>query len=84
MKKLLIAPVSLGQRKSILRSNDAAVEVFRRPLRNAACALALLRTALLAPLRASGRTSLTSALESFAQRKFPQRLKRKINLSPLF
>lgn len=36
---------------------------------NAACALALLRTALLAPLRASGRTSLTSALETFAQNK---------------
>ena len=36
---------------------------------NAACALALLRTALLAPVRASGRTSLTSALESFAENK---------------
>ena len=36
---------------------------------NAACALALLRTALLAPVRASGRTSLTAALESFAENK---------------
>ena len=36
---------------------------------NAACALALLRTALLAPLRASGRTSLTTALECFAENK---------------
>ena len=36
---------------------------------NAACALALLRTALLAPIRASGRTSLTTALESFAENK---------------
>ena len=36
---------------------------------NTACALALLRTALLAPIRASGRTSLTTALESFAENK---------------
>lgn len=36
---------------------------------NAACALALLRTALLAPIRASGRTSLTPALEDFAENK---------------
>ena len=36
---------------------------------NAACALALLRTALLAPVRASGRPSLTTALESFAENK---------------
>lgn len=36
---------------------------------NAACALALLRTALLAPIRASGRRSLTPALESFAEDK---------------
>jgi predicted transposase YbfD/YdcC len=36
---------------------------------NAACALALLRTALLAPVRASGHTSLTTALESFAENK---------------
>ncbi len=36
---------------------------------NAACALALLRTALLAPIRARGHTSLTPALESFAENK---------------
>lgn len=36
---------------------------------NAACALALLRTALLAPIRAGGHTSLTTALESFAENK---------------
>jgi hypothetical protein len=36
---------------------------------NVACALALLRTALLAPVRASGRPSLTTALESFAENK---------------
>ena len=36
---------------------------------NAACALALLRTALLAPIRASGRTSLTTTLECFAENK---------------
>ena len=36
---------------------------------NAACALALLRTALLAPLRASGRTSLTTDTEAFAENK---------------
>ena len=33
---------------------------------NSACVLALLRTALLAPVRASGRESLTEALETFA------------------
>lgn len=36
---------------------------------NAACALALLRTALLAPIRASGRLSLILALEGFAENK---------------
>ena len=34
---------------------------------NAACALALLRTALLAPLRAAGHLSLTKAMEDFAR-----------------
>lgn len=34
---------------------------------NAACALALLRTALLAPLRAAGHLSLTQAMEDFAR-----------------
>jgi len=33
---------------------------------NSACALALLRTALLAAVRASGRESLTQAIEEFA------------------
>lgn len=33
---------------------------------NSACALALLRTALLAAVRASGRESLTEAIETFA------------------
>jgi predicted transposase YbfD/YdcC len=33
---------------------------------NSACALALLRTALLADVRASGRESLTEAIENFA------------------
>ena len=34
---------------------------------NAACALALLRTALLAPLRAAGHLSLTQTMEDFAK-----------------
>ena len=34
---------------------------------NAACALALLRTALLAPVRAAGHLSLTEAMENFAK-----------------
>ena len=34
---------------------------------NAACALALLRTALLAPIRAAGHLSLTKAMEDFAK-----------------
>ncbi len=36
---------------------------------NIACALALLRTTLLAPIRAGGHTSLTPALETFAENK---------------
>ena len=36
---------------------------------NVACALALLGTALLAPLRASGRPSATPAAEAFAENK---------------
>ena len=36
---------------------------------NAACAPALLGTALLAPLRASGRPSATTAVEAFAENK---------------
>ena len=34
---------------------------------NAACVLALLRTALIAPLRAAGHLSLTHAMENFAR-----------------
>ncbi len=36
---------------------------------NTACALALLRTALLAPVRASGRKDFTAALEDYAANK---------------
>ena len=38
---------------------------------NSACALALLRTALLAAVRASGRESLTQAIEEFAADRRP-------------
>ena len=38
---------------------------------NAACVLALLRTALLAPVRAAGHLSLTQSMETFA--KTPRR-----------
>ena len=52
-----------------LRDGVWGEDTCRRRCPNAAGALALLRTALRAPVRASGRTSLTSALESFADNK---------------
>jgi predicted transposase YbfD/YdcC len=49
-----------------LRDAVCAEDTCRSRDPNSACALALLRTALLAAVRASGRQSLTPAIEEFA------------------
>lgn len=52
-----------------LRDAVCREDACRSRNQNAACALALLRTALLAPVRLSGRTKFTEALEEFAENK---------------